>query len=159
MASGFQRIDDALLDATVALAKASPRGRAMHSFHPNHEANLHRFLNAFTRGSYCTPHRHLEPPKAEGLLILRGTLAICIFDDAGNVQEVVGLGKDNVGIDLEPGVWHTVLAVSEVAVCYEVKPGPYIAATDKQFAPWAPREGAPDAAAYMSRLQRIVDAT
>jgi cupin fold WbuC family metalloprotein len=158
MLSGVRRINDQLIDETLALAKASPRGRAMHSFHPNHEANLHRFLNAFTRGSYCAPHRHLEPPKAEGLVILRGTLAICIFDDVGNVTEVVRLDRNNVGIDLEPGVWHTVLAVTETAVCYEVKPGPYVAATDKQFATWAPREGEPRAAEYMAQLQRIVDA-
>lgn len=159
MLAEFRRIDDALIDETLALAKASARGRAMHSFHPNHEANLHRFLNAFTRGSYCTPHRHLEPPKAEGLVILRGTLAIVIFDDSGVVVEVVKLDQRNVGIDLSPGVWHTVLAVTDTAVCYEVKPGPYVAATDKQFASWAPREGAPGAAEYMANLQRIVDAS
>jgi cupin fold WbuC family metalloprotein len=158
MLPGVRRIDDALIDETLALAKASPRGRAMHSFHPNHEANLHRFLNAFTRGSYCTPHQHLEPPKPEGLVILRGTLAVCIFDDVGAVQEVIKLDRNNVGIDLAPGVWHTVLAISETAVCYEVKPGPYVAATDKQFASWAPREGAPGVSEYMARLQRIVDA-
>jgi len=39
-------------------------------------------------------------------------------------------------------------------VCYEVKPGPYLQANDKEFAPWAPREGDPDAARYLEELVR-----
>jgi hypothetical protein len=57
-----------------------------------------------------------------------------------------------MGIDLAPGVWHTLSPVSAYAVCYEVKPGPYSAANDKDFAPWAPREGDPGAAAYLETL-------
>jgi hypothetical protein len=37
-------------------------------------------------------------------------------------------------------------------VCFEVKPGPYSAANDKDFAPWAPREGDPRAGVYLDRL-------
>jgi hypothetical protein len=56
------------------------------------------------------------------------------------------------GIDLEPGVWHTLTAVSPYAVCYEVKPGPWDPKTDKEFAPWAPSEGDPAAAGYLRGL-------
>jgi len=42
--------------------------------------------------------------------------------------------------------------MSPHAVCYEVKPGPYDAATDKEFAPWAPREGDPGALEYLRLL-------
>ena len=55
-------------------------------------------------------------------------------------------------IDLPPGVWHTLAALSPHAVCYEVKPGPYLPANDKAFAPWAPREGEPGAPAYLASL-------
>ena len=33
-----------------------------------------------------------------------------------------------------------------------MKPGPYSQANDKDFAPWAPREGEPGAAEYLERL-------
>jgi len=56
------------------------------------------------------------------------------------------------GIDLVPGVWHTLAAVSEYAVIYEVKPGPWDPATDKEFAAWAPREGEPGTRDYLLRL-------
>ena len=38
-------------------------------------------------------------------------------------------------------------------VIFEVKPGPYDAATDKEFAPWAPPEGDPRAHAYLIQLE------
>lgn len=153
MAGPVQLIDEALLEATLARAVASPRGRINHNFHPDLASNLHRFLNAWTRGSYAAPHRHLQVPKPESFVMLRGELALFVFDDAGAVTERHILGRDGVlGIDLAPGLWHTVAALTETAVCFEVKAGPYDAATDKEFAPWAPREGDPAAADYLARL-------
>jgi cupin fold WbuC family metalloprotein len=151
-----QKIDEALIAQTLARALASERRRAVHCFHPDDQANLHRFLNAFIRGTYCTPHRHLEPPKAEGIVVLRGRLAVVLFDDDGTVNEVITLDQNNVGIDLYPGVWHTLVALTDSAICYEVKPGPYVAETDKQFASWAPRETDPAASAYLAQLEAIV---
>jgi hypothetical protein len=48
--------------------------------------------------------------------------------------------------------------LSEHVVCFEVGPGPYSAATDKDFAPWAPREGDAGAAAYLDALMAGVGA-
>ncbi len=153
MAGAVQLIDEALLDETLARAATSPRGRINHNFHPDLAANPHRFLNAWTRGSYAAPHRHLQVPKPESFVMLRGELALFVFDDAGVVTERHILGRDGViGVDLAPGLWHTVAALTDTAVCFEVKAGPYDAATDKEFAPWAPREGDADAAPYLARL-------
>jgi cupin fold WbuC family metalloprotein len=158
MPGAVQLLDEALLDATLARAMSAPRGRINHNFHRDLAANPHRFLNAWTRGSYAAPHRHLLVPKPESFVVLRGELALFVFDDAGTVQEHHVLGRNGLlGIDLEPGVWHTLCAVSATAICYEVKAGPYDAATDKEFAPWAPREGDPAAAAYLENLLRLVD--
>jgi len=153
MTEPVQLIDDALLDATLARARLSPRGRINHNFHSDASANPSRFLNAWTRGSYAAPHRHLLVPKPESFILLRGEMVLFLFDDAGVVTEHFILGRDGVvGVDVAPGLWHTVAALSDTAICYEVKPGPYDATTDKQFAPWAPREGEPAAAEYLSRL-------
>jgi len=158
MSGPVQLIDDALLDATLARALAAPRGRVNHNFHPDLAANPHRFLNAWTRGSYAAPHRHLAVPKPESFLMLRGELALFVFDDHGAVTERHVLGRHGVvGIDLAPGLWHTVAALTETAVCFEVKAGPYDAATDKEFAPWAPREGEPGAAEYLQQLLAGLD--
>lgn len=159
MAGAVQLIDERLLETTLSRAAASPRGRINHNFHSDLGSSLHRFLNAWTRGSYAAPHRHLQVPKPESFVVLRGELGLFVFDDAGQVTERHVLGRDGLlGIDLAPGLWHTVAAVSETAVCFEVKSGPYDAATDKEFAPWAPREGDPEAPAYLARLLATLSA-
>lgn len=153
MAGPIQLIDETLLNATLERALRAPRGRTNHNFHPDMASNPHRFLNAWTRGSYGAPHRHLAVPKPESFVVLRGEMALFIFDDTGNVTGRHVLGRNGLlGIDVAPGIWHTVACVTETAVCFEVKAGPYEAATDKEFAPWAPLEGDPAAAAYLEKL-------
>jgi cupin fold WbuC family metalloprotein len=122
------------------------------------EDNPHRFLNVMVRGTYIAPHRHQDPPKSETFIVLNGELAFFTFDDHGQVAATHILGRDTIGIDIQPGVWHSLAVLSEHAICFEVKPGPYSAANDKDFAPWAPREGDPAAAAFLDRLVRIVNA-
>jgi cupin fold WbuC family metalloprotein len=104
-----------------------------------------------------TPHRHLDPPKPEAFLVLEGRIAFFLFDDTGAVESTHILGGDAIGIDIGPGVWHSLAVLTPEAVCYEVKPGPYSAANDKDFAPWAPRESDPGAPAYLERLLAAVE--
>jgi len=152
-----QRIDDALIEATLARARSSPRLRANHNLHASHADGFHRFLNAWVRGTYAAPHRHVVVPKPESFVVLRGELACFIFDHAGRITESAVLGTGGLfGIDIAPGVWHTLLPVTLEAVCFEVKPGPWDPATDKEFAPWAPREGDPSAVAYAEHLLTTV---
>ncbi|HEY3499351.1 MAG TPA: WbuC family cupin fold metalloprotein [Polyangiaceae bacterium] len=148
-----QLIDDALVARTVARARESERKRATHNFHATHADASHRFLNALVRGTYVAPHRHVAILKPEGFLLLQGELAVVVFGDDGAVLERHILGRNGVrGIDLPPGIWHTIAPVSDVAVCYEVKPGPWDPLTDKEFAPWAPLEGDPKSAEYLAQL-------
>jgi len=148
----IQVLDSALFSELVRRAETSPRRRTNHNFHRGMEENPHRFLNVMLRGTYVTPHRHLDPPKSESFLVLSGEMAFFAFDDKGSVIRQVLLGRDPVGVDIQPGVWHTLVVLSEEAVCFEVKPGPYSAANDKDFAPWAPREGDSEAAGYLAAL-------
>ena len=148
----IQTLNRALFDDLIERARRSPRLRVNHNFHASMEENPHRFLNVMVKGTYVTPHRHVDPPKAESFVILEGQVAFFIFDDSGKVVRTELVGGDPVGIDLPAGSWHTLSPVSEYAICYEVKPGPYVAASDKDFAPWAPREGDPGAAAYLESL-------
>ncbi len=156
---GVQLIDSGLLEALVERARHSPRLRSNHNFHRDASDNPHRFLNALTRGTYCCPHRHLDPPKAESFVALRGEVAVFLFDDSGQITERHVLGRNGLfGIDIAPGLWHSVAALSDTAVCFEVKPGPSEVANDKQFASFAPSEGDPKAAAYLAELLSSVRA-
>jgi cupin fold WbuC family metalloprotein len=166
-APSVQLITGQLIDEVVERARQSPRRRLNYNFHRGNEDNPQRFLNVFLEGSYVRPHRHLAPPKAEALLVLSGRVAAFVFDDGGNVVDGYLLGQDPLpgrapsrtgggtaasGIDLPAGLWHCVAALTPVAVCYEVKPGPWDPATDKEFAPWAPEEGSAEAARYLAAL-------
>jgi cupin fold WbuC family metalloprotein len=154
--SRIQIVDRALFDRLIEQARKSPRLRTNHNFHQSMDDNPHRFLNVMVRGTYITPHRHLDPPKAESFLVLRGEIAFFLFDDSGAVTRTEILGREKMGIDIASGVWHTLAVLTPEAVCYEVKPGPYSAANDKDFAPWAPREGDPSASEYLERLAASV---
>jgi len=162
-----QLITEELLASLVEQARQSARRRKNYNFHTGDNDNPHRFLNAFLAGSYVRPHRHLAPPKAEAFLVLTGHMAAFLFDHEGNVTSAHLLGEGPYsgtipwriadktvarGIDLQPGVWHCVLPLTPVAVCYEVKPGPWNPATDKDFAPWAPEEGSAAARPYLADL-------
>ena len=149
---GIQLLDSALFQSLIERARQSPRLRTNHNFHARMEDNPHRFLNVMIRGTYIAPHRHLDPPKSESFIVLDGEIAFFTFDDSGRVATRHVLGRDAVGIDAAPGVWHTMAPLTPHAICYEVKPGPYQASTDKDFAPWAPREGDARAPAYLAGL-------
>jgi cupin fold WbuC family metalloprotein len=156
---GVQLLTLDLCDAVRAEALASPRRRKIFNFHSSPHENVHRMLNVLTRGTYCQPHRHLSPPKAESFLVLEGRAGLVLFDEHGNVAASHELNAQGpiIGIDLAPGLIHTILALSDTAVCYEVKPGPWDPATDKDFAPWAPPEGDPRAPEFLSSWESLFE--
>lgn len=149
-----QLITAKLMEEVRRKAELSARRRMNHNFHGSDGENPHRFLNVMLRGTYVRPHRHAAPAKAESWVVLEGAVKLYTFDDSGRVSGawVLEHGGEQVGIDLAAGVWHTVAVLSECATVFEVKPGPYDAATDKEFAAWAPAEGSPEAAGYLERL-------
>lgn len=158
-AGAVQLIDLPLVVGVLTRAQDSPRLRMNYNFHARPEENPNRLLNVLVRGTYITPHRHLDPPKAETFLVLQGRIAFFIFDEEGGItaRHDLGPGGDAPpcwGIDIGPGVWHTLVTLTDHAVCFEAKPGPYLPATDKAFAPWAPRESDPGCAAYLEGLLR-----
>jgi cupin fold WbuC family metalloprotein len=152
-AGAVARITPALLDQVSAAARQSPRRRMIQPFHKDHADPLHRMLNAMEPGTYVRPHRHLDPPKAEAWILLRGALDFYVFEDDGRVREKIPITPDGtLGVDLAPGVYHSLVARAPGTLVYEVKTGPYVALSDKAFAPWAPPEGDPAVAAYLSSL-------
>ncbi len=150
-------IDRNLVERKACDAKRSDRKREIHNFHEADSDPLQRMLNAIQPGSYIRPHRHLNPPKSESILLLQGQLAYVSFGDDGLPEEgglvLVDLGRGVYGCDLRPGVWHTIFALAPNTVLFEVKPGPYDPSADKEFAPWSPPEHTAEAAAFLAELE------
>lgn len=150
----MQVIDNSLLDALSSAACKNPRLRQNHNFHQSFDEPCQRLLNAVEPGSYIRPHRHLEPPRPETFVVMRGRIAVVVFGEVGSIEQIVALAGDGAvrGVDIPAGVWHTVLSLESGTVFFEAKPGPYIPLTDKDWAPWGPDEGSPEAQAYLNRL-------
>ena len=81
-----------------------------------------------------------------------------LFDEAGGFDaarsRVLSAEAGCLGMDLPPGVWHSLVALEETVI-YEVKGHPaggYVEARDKDFAAWSPAEGSPEAEACEREL-------
>ena len=152
-----QVISRSLIDTVAQAASGSARRRMNHNFHSGPADNPHRFLNVLLKGTYIRPHKHSNPAKAETFIALEGRAVIFIFDEWGAVTQRYDIGADCelLGVDIAPGTWHTVVALTQRVVCFEVKPGPWEPSSDKEFASWAPPEGDPKCADFISKLLTI----
>ena len=153
----FAVVDAALLAAKARDAAANPRRRDMHRFHAANGENPHRMVNTIQPGSYVRPHRHLAPAKSESFVLLSGSLGHVVFADDGSfsASDCVVLDRQRgvLAIDVRPGIWHGIVALAPDTAVFEVKPGPYTPIDDKDFAPFAPAEDAPEAKAYLRELE------
>ena len=119
-------IDSQLLDSLSAEAKASPRLRMNYNFHKSLDEKCHRFLNALEPGTVMAVHHH--PTKDETFVVLRGKVAVLIYDDAATLQErvVLGPGEGRFGLNVPKGVWHTLECLEPGTVLFESKEGPFV---------------------------------
>lgn len=147
-------LDAALLDELCARARSVPRLRAHHNLHDSPEAPAHRLLVAMEPGSYVRPHRHLDPNKAETIIVLRGRLGVLVFDEAGQVQAAreMAPGGAVIGYNVPPGVFHAIVCFESGTLFIEAKAGPYAAPLDAEWGPWAPAEGQPGVAEALAAM-------
>lgn len=143
-----------LAEQALEVSRESERKRVILPFHKEATDPLHRMLNAVQPGTYVRPHRHASTPRAEVFLVLRGEIDVVVFHDDGRLRFTRRLkaGGDEFGIDIAPGLFHTFLVRQWDTLLYEVKSGPYVEASAKDFAPWAPEEGSPEVESYLNAL-------
>src|SRR3989339_1336439 len=144
-------IDKNFLSERSLKGKESPRLRSMYNFHTFPEDPVQRMINALEPYSYVQPHKHKDPDKREVFIALTGSLLVVEFDNEGKILShiVLNARNGNYGVEIAPRVWHTIVALESGTTAYELKDGPYIPVTDKNFAPWAPKEGSENAWFYM----------
>lgn len=156
----IQIITNELIDGLLLRARNSARLRAIHCLHSGDWEHCHRMLNALTPGTYVRPHRHDSDHQSEAFILLRGKLALVIFDEDGNIDfsqsRTLSPEDGLLGMDIPPRIWHSLVALED-AVIYEVKGHPaggFVLERDKNFATWAPEEGSPESSAYLSHLEQ-----
>lgn len=151
-------IDSKIITATSLRAKESPRKRMNYNFHELEEP-LQRFINAVEPGSYVRPHRHPAKDKVEVFLLLKGKGAAFEFDNEGRIihHTLLEVNGGVQGVIIDPGCWHTIIALEEGTVFFEVKIGPYEPLSDKDFAHWSPPPEDSDAVkSYLLFLQKAL---
>lgn len=152
-------INTQLLDETTAKAKQSPRLRMNYNFHEELDDPVNRLLNAMEPGTYLRPHRHLNPSKDEFFLLLRGRVAVFLFDENGHITEKLILDPHSgiYGAEIKAGVWHGLLVLESGSVIYEVKQGPFAPLSPENMAPWSPAAEDTEAVRnYMKWLEEII---
>lgn len=155
----MQVVTRELLAQITSEALQSPRLRKNRNMHTSDQSRCHRLLNAIEPASYIRPHRHLDPEKDEGFILMNGSLGIVLFADNGTVTETVSLSQagGNLAADIPHGVYHTAVSLETGTLFYETKAGPYLPLTVDEAACWAPAEEDPAARVYLERLRTLFD--
>jgi cupin fold WbuC family metalloprotein len=137
-------------------AKRNSRKREILALQRGNGDSLQRMVNAIEPGSYVRPHRHHAPPKSESVVLLAGSIGFVVFHEDGTLNRdaciLLHRSQGDLALDCRESVWHTFFALEPDTVVFEAKSGPFDPGTDKEFAPWAPAEGSPDASSYLEQL-------
>ena len=147
----MKQIDGALLDSLTGKAKEAPRQRAHFNLHPELNDPVQRLCIAMEPGTYVRPHRHSDPETWEILVILRGSLALTIFDEKGKVLErtVLKAGGPITVLEFPLNTWHAPVSLESGTVVFEIKQGPYKPIAENNLAQWAPAEGSAEASLFL----------
>jgi cupin fold WbuC family metalloprotein len=151
----LKRLDGQVLHRLTHQAADSPRKRGHYNLHPVLDDPVQRLCLAAEPESYFRPHRHSSRGKWELFLALRGAAAVLTFDARGTVVERVEIaaGGETPAVEIPPGAWHALAVLEQSTLLFEVKPGPYVPATDKDFASWSPEEDSPGRSAVTAWLR------
>ena len=142
-------------------SKYNRRKRIRLCAHRDVEDKVHEMFIVHTKETYVRPHKHLN--KSESFHINEGSVDVVVFDDDGNIMEVIQMGDYSSGrkfyYRISAPYYHTLYITSEFLVFHETTKGPF-RRDDTIFAPWSPEEG--DIAAvekFMKQLAQAVESS
>jgi cupin fold WbuC family metalloprotein len=123
------------------LALKNDRKRVRLCTHRSVDNPLHEMLIVHTKDTYVRPHKHIG--KSESFHIIEGLVDVIIFDDSGNITDVINMGDYQSGRAFYQRIagpyFHTLIIKSHVLVFHEITNGPFNR-EDTVFPPWAPED-------------------
>ncbi len=136
----------------LAAAESSPRKRSHIIVHESHQEPVQRIMIGLKRGTYVRPHRHATV--GEFGVVISGHCSLLCFDDDGNVtsRHEMGPAQQTSAYDLKENEWHSLIVMSDEAVFFECKAGPFDPDNASEFAAWALPEGDPGVPDYLDRM-------
>lgn len=116
------------LELLLQKASNSPRKRAHLNLHTSFDDKVQRLYIALLKGSYVEPHFHALAHQWEMFIVQNGVLKVTLHNKDGSVISSILVGDEqNVqAIEFKPGDIHSVECISEQALMFEIKEGPFI---------------------------------
>lgn len=139
------------------LAKESPRRRMALPVHRQASDRVQRLFNFLQPDTYIAPHHHPADGFSETIIVLQGRLLFLQFTPDGAIvtHRILEAGTPHCLVDFVGNCIHAFVCLEADTVVLEIKQGPFVAASDKVFAPWAPAEGDAKASAYLEDLRAL----
>jgi cupin fold WbuC family metalloprotein len=139
------------------LAVLNPRKRIRLCTHRCLNDPLHEMFIVHTSDCYVRPHKHID--KVESMAILEGTVDVLLFDDNGDLRQIIKMGSIDSGrcfyYRLPGQIYHMLLIKSPFLVFHEVTEGPF--QREKIVYPdWAPEENSKEQNAFIARIQMLI---
>ena len=132
------KVDRATIQFLKDKARDNERQRIRLCAHQDVQHPLHEMLIVHAHETYVRPHKHL---RCESFHVIEGAADVVLFDDAGQMSDVIRLGDYASGhtfyYRLREPLFHTVIVRSEIVVFHETKQGPFVP-SETTFASWAP---------------------
>ena len=118
---------------------------------------LHEMVIVIAKGSYVRPHKHIN--KSESFHMIEGQLDVVIFNDEGNIFEVISMGDISSGKNffyrLSANHFHSLILKSDLVIFHETTQGPFLK-SDTIWAPWSPIVGDILEKEFLDHLDRRV---
>lgn len=133
------------------------RKRVRVCMHRNTDDRFQEMFITFAKGSYLAASKHFG--KDESVDVVEGRADFVMFDDAGEITDVVSVGDPSTGLPFYLRTpyerWHAWIVRSDVFTIHETTEGPF-RREDTALAPWSPANV--DDAVAVPRYQQHLEA-
>ncbi len=141
------------------ISNNNKRKRSRICTHPEEKDLLHEMIIVHRNDTYVRPHKHLQ--KSESFYIIEGSASIFIFNEDGDVSQVIKMGSylsgDKFYCRLPKMSYHTFIITSDIIVFHECTSGPF-KKNETVYAPWSPSEDRHNEVnRFMSRLSALIE--
>lgn len=116
-------IDQKLFDDLTAQAKTSQRLRMAYDLRNTPEEDSQRMLNAIEPGTEIPIHRHFD--STETVFCVRGHFQECLYDNDGNLEQVIDMVPGGNIVNVPKGQWHSLKSLESGTILAEAKHGKY----------------------------------
>lgn len=130
------KVDAGMIEHLKKKAQANDSGKYRLCMHHSPQDSLHEMYIVRGKWDYGRPEKHMHT--TESHMIIEGVLLIVIFNDAGEIEDLFKLSKENyLSYRMDVNVYHMSIPLTDQVVYYEAKLGPF-PNEGNVFAEWAP---------------------